>query len=706
MAIRGSILAWYAQESYFFFDDQSRMTDDSGSEEKVRGREDMRTTVKPEVQERDLAQLAEKPFSSPCEIRCRDIVYAEGGYRLELYSPSLRPALVAASADYEHNLGIDSSPRIVDVGEFSHRGAVHGYIVRERKIPLPLAPGDAVNAQTLLQGLFGYLDDLCRLSSATFGSMPRVHGHLTPSVLFVDPPSEAVYVSGANIPKLAELAGPRLWRGTDAYARAFRAPDRENCPIGNLSIADDIYAACGIALLAASGKIKGPEAARSVEQQREYYAELLGRTGFEELLRSLADDELLPVLSKGLSAKAKERFESIGDVRSVFNTAHVSALRSVDKKAFTGRTASSAGRESFSFGLPEINDEKTKKVLNLIDGPERPVLITGPTGSGKTTLAGKVHEYLYGGTRPFLSLNCASLHPNLILAQLFGCCKGIHSAAAGDMPGLLERVGDGTLFLDEIDQLPAHDQVKLFKVLDDNHEFYYLGGEGDESFKRTCGATLVFATNRDLRDLVQGKVFRRDFFSRIDFIEFKVLPVNHPKKRTSLRETIERHWEQLRRLQAPDLDDAVISEGAYEAFVKAPYRCGYRDIERYMTKSVIHLINTGRKTLSAEDAAGIVNQHVARMTHADGENVKSVVVFERDVADLLRYLEAAEDGHNRRKAAQAIGHVNGEGEAVVARINKLIGMLKKELGKRDIASRRGEFSAEEWEMLERFVYRR
>lgn len=666
----------------------------------------MRTTAKPGVQERDLAQLAEKPFSSPCEIKYRDIVYAEGGYRLELYSPSLRPALVAASADYEHNLGIDTSLQIVDVGEFSHRGAVHGYIVRERKLPLPLTPAEAVDAHTVLQGLIGYLDDLCRLSSTTFGSLPRVHGHLTPSVLFVDPPSEAVYVSGANIVKLAELAGPRLWRGTDSYARAFRAPDRENCPIGNLSIADDIYAACGIALLAASGRITGPKAARSVEQQRDHYVKLLQETGYGELLCSLADNELFPVLSKGLSAKARERFESISDVRSVFNTAHVSALRSVDKKAFTGRTASSAGRRSFSFGLPEINDEKTKKVLNLIDGPERPVLITGPTGSGKTTLAGKVHEYLYGGTRPLLSLNCASLHPNLILAQLFGCCKGIHNAAHDDMSGLLERVGDGTLFLDEIDQLPAHDQVKLFKVLDDNHEFYYLGGEGNESYKRTCSATLVFATNRDLRELVQEKVFRRDFFARIDFIEFKVLPVNHPRKRGVLRQTIARHWEQLRRLQAPDLDDAVISEGAYEALLNAPYPCGYRDIERYMTKSVIHLIDTGRKTLSAEDAAGIVSEHVARMTHADGHNVKSVVAFERDVGDLLRYLRVAEDKHNRRKAATAIGHVNGEGEAVVARINKLIGMLKKELDKRDIASRRGDLSAAEWEMLDRFVYRR
>jgi DNA-binding NtrC family response regulator len=138
-----------------------------------------------------------------------------------------------------------------------------------------------------------------------------------------------------------------------------------------------------------------------------------------------------------------------------------------------------------------------------------PVLIYGPTGSGKELLARSVHQ-LSKRTGSFVAVNCGAIPTEVVESELFGHVAGAFSGAASDRKGLFEAAHKGTLFLDEIGELPQRAQVALLRVLQER-EVTRVGS----TEPIPIDTRVVAATHRDLlEDLRQGR-FREDLYSRL-----------------------------------------------------------------------------------------------------------------------------------------------------------------------------------------------
>jgi two-component system nitrogen regulation response regulator NtrX len=139
-----------------------------------------------------------------------------------------------------------------------------------------------------------------------------------------------------------------------------------------------------------------------------------------------------------------------------------------------------------------------------------PVVITGPSGSGKELVARALH---YGGHRangPFIATNAASMPVNLAEDELFGHEKGAFTGAHAQRKGCLEQADGGTLFLDEIADMDAQVQAKLLRVLEVG-EFTRLGGTASVR----VNVRVIAATHKNLEQLVDEGTFRHDLWYRL-----------------------------------------------------------------------------------------------------------------------------------------------------------------------------------------------
>jgi DNA-binding NtrC family response regulator len=145
---------------------------------------------------------------------------------------------------------------------------------------------------------------------------------------------------------------------------------------------------------------------------------------------------------------------------------------------------------------------------------DAPVLISGPTGTGKTLAARVIHAHGARSEAPFVTLHCSALPEHLLESELFGHEKGAFTGALTAREGHLERARGGTLFLDEIADISPSLQAKLLRFVEE-HTFTRVGGRED----LRVDLRLVTATNRDLREEVRAGRFREDLYYRLHVLE-------------------------------------------------------------------------------------------------------------------------------------------------------------------------------------------
>lgn len=266
-------------------------------------------------------------------------------------------------------------------------------------------------------------------------------------------------------------------------------------------------------------------------------------------------------------------------------------------------------------------------------------LIRGESGTGKELVAHAIHYNSSRADRPFIKVNCAALPETVIESELFGHEKGAFTGAINSRKGRFELANSGTIFLDEIGDLSPTTQIKLLRVLQER-EFERVGG----SETHHVNLRVITATNRNLEELVEQKLFREDLYYRLNVFPVHIPPLRDRKSDILLlaEHFIEKYGTQshvnVRRISTPAID--LLMSYHWPGNVRELENC----IERAVLLSVDEVIHSHHLPPSLQSAE-------SSNTEFHGTLRESLDNVERELV-----LEALKSSRgNMAKAARLLG---------------------------------------------------
>lgn len=188
--------------------------------------------------------------------------------------------------------------------------------------------------------------------------------------------------------------------------------------------------------------------------------------------------------------------------------------------------------ENLQTSLTEYNLEtkspkmqEVMKTLKKVSPTDANILLLGENGTGKFVLAEYIHKNSKRNNEPFVHIDLGSLSENLFEAELFGYAKGAFTDAKNDKAGKIENANGGTVFLDEIGNLSPQLQQKILTLIQ-TKKLTRIG----ENKERLLDIRFLFATNADLKKLVNEGKFREDLYYRINTVEIEIPPLRERKE--------------------------------------------------------------------------------------------------------------------------------------------------------------------------------
>jgi len=245
------------------------------------------------------------------------------------------------------------------------------------------------------------------------------------------------------------------------------------------------------------------------------------------------------------------------------------------------------------------------RIIEKVSPTNSTVIIRGESGVGKELIAEAIHNASDRMSKPFIKVNCSALPENLIESELFGHEKGSFTGATSSHIGRFEMANKGTIFLDEIGDLPLSIQIKLLRAIQ-QRQIERIGG----SHTIDIDVRIITATNRNLEEMIKQKLFREDFYYRIN-----VFPIYVPALRehcTDIPILIDHFIEKLNKRSGTNVKR--ITGGALDMLMMYSWPGNIRELENVIERSmilttdnVIHSYNLP-PTLQTGVSSGTVNK--------------------------------------------------------------------------------------------------
>ena len=188
------------------------------------------------------------------------------------------------------------------------------------------------------------------------------------------------------------------------------------------------------------------------------------------------------------------------------------------------------GQQQFSFSYERFDQKwelifksrnkqwnQTLSRIPHIAVSDAPVLILGPSGTGKELIAQMIHNLSKRSHGPMVSINCSALTESLVESELFGHTKGSYTGSIGNRKGAFLTAHKGSLFMDEIGDLPTHLQPKLLRAI----EYKEVKSIGSD-FPITTDARIISATHQNLSHKILKQEFRKDLFFRLNVVTLQI----------------------------------------------------------------------------------------------------------------------------------------------------------------------------------------
>jgi DNA-binding NtrC family response regulator len=316
-------------------------------------------------------------------------------------------------------------------------------------------------------------------------------------------------------------------------------------------------------------------------------------------------------------------------------------LNAIQKAEAEIEGAANSDRETGIDDLPETEmiGSSTRmieiyKTLSQVSPTDASVLITGETGTGKELVARMIHTNSKRLLGPFVPVDCGSIAPSLLEAELFGAMKGSYTGADRDRVGVFETANRGTVFLDEIGEIDGGFQLKLLRFLQER-EIRPVGANRGKQ----VDVRVVAATNRDLQKMVEEGKFREDLWFRLNVVRIPLPALR--ERRTDI--PLLAHFFLRKYNQRYELA-AILTTSGLKLLEEQPWPGNVRQLQHLIERLVI-LAPGGRIDAEA------VGEALAESSGDEVSVTESLKDTERE--QILKVLEAT--GNNKSRAAKILG---------------------------------------------------